>query len=290
MKRFAVVTHEEPGIGGLVFRSVLSAEAGVPTVVDGLLSLAPGVERGEPVVVISQDSGDEKTSQGSRLMAVSPKHAREFAKALLDAADEADGCLALCTCVNCGRRRDYVDGYTHGGGGPWVCSKDCLRLLISKRPEPCGRAVETEDGSMGARCILNDPHSGPCRAQPEPANAGTVLYSTEWLGRVSTVTIGDRCTMSIRNDEISAVRRMGQPVPLLFDHAIPVPREMAMAAMSSHAAAALRNSAVRVRVLRVRQWLVKQEEEARAEGKEDRAEVFSEVAGDISDGEWERGA
>lgn len=89
MKSFETVTYTDIALGR-VFRSRLFALGGVPEVQDSIVSLSPGVERGTPVVVIGQKSGDGRTEQGAQLMAVRPDDARSFARELLAAADEAD--------------------------------------------------------------------------------------------------------------------------------------------------------------------------------------------------------
>lgn len=89
MKRFEVVTHEEPGFAG-PFRARLVVSAGVPTAQDGMTPLSPGVARGLPVVVIGQDAGDNRTRTGNQLQAIRPEDARRLAWALMEAADEAE--------------------------------------------------------------------------------------------------------------------------------------------------------------------------------------------------------
>ncbi len=109
MKRFEVLTHEEPGLVG-PYRARLVALAGLPAHVDGIIALGPGVERGVPVVVISQTYGDDRTGGGSQLQAILPKHARAFAEALLAAAEAAEPTpCAICAGSGKVSRPSFAD-------------------------------------------------------------------------------------------------------------------------------------------------------------------------------------
>lgn len=111
MKRFEVLTFEEPGIVG-PYRARLVALAGIPGADprEGIVSLGPGVERGMAVVVISQTAGDDRTGQGSQLQAILPKHARAFAEALLAAAEAAEPTpCAICAGSGKVSRPSFAD-------------------------------------------------------------------------------------------------------------------------------------------------------------------------------------
>lgn len=141
MKDFVVVTFAD---GDWTAR--ITVRAGVPELKDGMISLAMGVERGVPVVVIGQDSGDAKLRQGSQLQAITTQHARMLAALLLEAVDEVDGDAAspkknTTVAINqktidlviayVDERRQCIertDGRLHGiSRGPYLSAWDDIR-------------------------------------------------------------------------------------------------------------------------------------------------------------------
>lgn len=90
MKRYVHELHRSPFVGDHTFIASMVVLAGVPEKSDGLLPLAPGVDRGAPVVSIAQRNSDGRTGTSVVLGCIRPSDARALAAVLIEAADYAE--------------------------------------------------------------------------------------------------------------------------------------------------------------------------------------------------------
>jgi len=129
VRKFQHIMTETPSELYGTFRSKLTILAGVPERGD-IVSLAYGVSRGVPVIVLGQYTGDERTSHGSQFQGISPKDARALAAMLLEAAEDADPTV----CPIC-KGTSKVERPSFSNPGQSV-TRDCTTCRASGRLFP----------------------------------------------------------------------------------------------------------------------------------------------------------